>query len=99
MQPQDMTESMFRGLTEHGRLLFNELMAAANSAADGRSVMRVGYAALQEGNQLPEPLPDETLSAVKELQDLGLDVRVSRGDTMRVIQLVGVRVQGNRGAA
>lgn len=98
MQPQEMTESQFRSLSEPARLLFNELMAAANSGAE-RTITKAGYAILQEGNQLPEPLPDDVVTAVDELQAIGLDVRISRGDSMRCIQMVGVRVQGNRGVA
>lgn len=98
MQPRDMTEEIFRELSETGRQLFNELMAAANSGAE-RTVTKAGYAILQEGNQLPEPLSQEMLDAVDELKAIGLDVRMSAGGSMRTIQLVGVRVQGNRGAA
>lgn len=98
MQPRDMTEAIFKSLSEPARQLFNELMAAANAGAE-RTVTKAGYAILQEGNQLPEPLQDEILDAVDELKGIGLDVRISAGGSMRTIQLVGVRVQGNRGAA
>mgnify|MGYP006921369354 CR=1 FL=1 len=98
LQPRDMTEQMFRGLSEPARQLFNELMASANSAAQ-TTITKAGYAILQEGKQLPEPLDQEILDAVDELKALGLDVLISDGGEMRCIQIRGVRVQGNRGEA
>jgi hypothetical protein len=92
-----MTEAMFLSLSEHARQLFNELMAAANSAANGPT--KAGYAMLQEGNQLPEPLGEDIEDAVSELKELGLDIIMSKGYMMRTIQIRGIRVQGNRGEA
>lgn len=95
IQRNTLSEDKFNSMSNHAKILYNKLMGRANEQAQDK-FSPVGYAFLQEGVQLEEPLSKETLGAYKELEKAGIDMLMSKGSSQRVIQIRGVRIQGVR---